>query len=428
VTDTLFVLLDGHVAATISRTRGRLELTYTPEHVARTVRTPLSLTMPVTDRPVRHDVIAPWLDGLLPESEAVRRRWGQQYSVSASSPFALLSTPVGEDCAGAARFVTEERVEPLLAGEGSVRWLDDGEVGGRLRDLQQDSSAWLGEDDAGRFSLAGAQSKTALVYDADGDRWGLPAGAAATSHILKPAIRDLDGHDLNEHLCLRAASYCGILAAPSQIKDFGGVSAVVVTRYDRAPGEPWLTRVHQEDTSQALGVPPARKYQNEGGPSATDLARLLRAALPAADAAKGVWRLFDAMALNWLIGGTDAHAKNYSLLLAGNQVALAPLYDVASTLPYDWAVERKLRLAMKFGGDYRLTGRTPSVWDKLAREFSLPAEQLRDRAADLMTAVPLAFDLAVLDEDVAALGSSLPRRLADAVAQRIEKDCRLALG
>lgn len=428
MTDTLFVLLDGHVAATITRTRARLELTYTSEHITRRDRTPLSLTMPVTDRPYGHDVISPWLDGLLPEGENVRRRWGQQYGVPASSPFALLGTPVGEDCAGAARFVTEERVEPLLAGEGSVRWLDDVEVGRRLRDLQQDSSAWLGEDNAGRFSLAGAQSKTAMLYDADEDRWGLPEGAAATSHIIKPAIRDLEDHGLNEHLCLRAAAICGILAAPSQIKDFGGVSAVVVTRYDRAPGEPWLARIHQEDASQALGVPPARKYQNEGGPSATDIARLLRAALPAADAEIGIWRLFDAMTLNWLIGGTDAHAKNYSLLLAGNQVALAPLYDVASTLPYDWAVERKLRLAMKFGADYQLVGRTPSVWDKLAKEFSLPAEQLRARAADLMDALPLAFDLAVLDDDVAALGSPLPRRLADAVAQRIEKDCRLALG
>jgi len=52
--------------------------------------------------------------------------------------------------------------------------------------------------------------------------------------------------------------------------------------------------------------------------------------------------LIDALAWNWLIAGTDAHAKNYSLLLAGNDVRLAPLYDVASALPYGMH-ERTLR-------------------------------------------------------------------------------------
>jgi serine/threonine-protein kinase HipA len=343
------------------------------------------------------------------------------------SPFALLSTPVGEDCAGAARFVTEERVEPMLADKGDVRWLTPDEVGDRLRDLRRDSSAWLGEDFTGRFSLAGAQAKTALLYDQAQGRWGLPEGAAATSHILKPAIEGLDEHDLNEHLCLRAAAACELLAAPSAVVRFGDVSAIVVTRYDRAAGDPWLGRVHQEDTCQALGVPPVVKYQNEGGPSTSDLARLLRAVLPAAEAEAGVWRLFDAATFSWLIGGTDAHAKSYSILLAGGQVALAPLYDIASVLPYGWH-PRTLRLAMKYGGDYRLLGRTPSVWPRLAAEFSLPADALRERAARLMDAVPQAFAQVAHDPEVVSLGSDLPGRLADAVAARIATDCRTTLG
>jgi serine/threonine-protein kinase HipA len=33
---------------------------------------------------------------------------------------------------------------------------------------------------------------------------------------------------------------------------------------------------------------------------------------------------------NWLIGSTDAHAKNYSILIgAGGRVRLAPLYEMA---------------------------------------------------------------------------------------------------
>jgi len=56
-----------------------------------------------------------------------------------------------------------------------------------------------------------------------------------------------------------------------------------------------------------------------------------------------------------LIAGTDAHAKNYSLLLSGPQVRLAPLYDVASILPYDEFDLRKVKLAMKIGGEYKLS-------------------------------------------------------------------------
>ena len=45
--------------------------------------------------------------------------------------------------------------------------------------------------DAGQFSLAGAQPKTALVFD--GQRWGVPYGPTPTTHILKPPSDVFDG-------------------------------------------------------------------------------------------------------------------------------------------------------------------------------------------------------------------------------------------
>ena len=60
-----------------------------------------------------------------------------------------------------------------------------------------------------------------------------------------------------------------------------------------------------------------------------------------------VQSLVDAIAFNWLIAGTEAHAKNYALLLDGNgAVRLAPLYDLASILPYQmWVPEILARSA-----------------------------------------------------------------------------------
>jgi serine/threonine-protein kinase HipA len=63
---------------------------------------------------------------------------------------------------------------------------------------------------------------------------------------------------------------------------------------------------------------------------------------------QAVRRFADALIWKRLIGGTDAHAKNYSILLAADQARLAPLYDIASALPYG-RHERKLRLAMRSG-------------------------------------------------------------------------------
>lgn len=83
--------------------------------------------------------------------------------------------------------------------------------------------------------------------------------------------------------------------------------------------------MHQEDLCQAFGVRPERKYQNEGGPSPAAVVQLLRDRIvPLEQAERAVWRFLDALSLNWLIMGTDAHAKNYSLLLSGPQVRLAP--------------------------------------------------------------------------------------------------------
>ena len=325
MTDALAVVLGDLVAGTVTRLRGgRLRFDYSDEYLNEPGGTPLSLSMPVQVRSHPDHVVTPWLWGLLPDNDAVLRRWARAFHVTASSPFSLLSTPVGQDCAGAVRFAPAGEVDRLLGRSGEVAWLREDDVAGRLRELREDSTAWLGTSFTGQFSLAGAQAKTALLFQ--GGRWGVPSGATPTTHILKPAMTGFDDHDLNEHLCLDAARRAGLLAARTTVSRFGAETAVVVTRYDRRarPGGEIL-RVHQEDLCQALGVPPSRKYQNEGGPGPAQIARLLREAMPPAVADDAVWRFADALIWNWVVAGTDAHAKNYSLLLAGNQIRLAPL-------------------------------------------------------------------------------------------------------
>ena len=196
----------------------------------------------------------------------------------------------------------------------------------------------------GQFSLAGAQPKTALLLQ--NGRWGIPSGQIPTTHILKPPTGHFDGHAENEHICLNLAGSLGLPVAETRVMRFEKEIAIVIERYDRQPSGNNIIRVHQEDICQALGVLPTKKYQNEGGPSPVDVIELLRSA--STDRVTDVETFVDALAFNWLIGGADAHAKNYSLLLAnGPTIRLAPLYDIASILPYDQVDTKRIKLAMK---------------------------------------------------------------------------------
>jgi serine/threonine-protein kinase HipA len=419
MTDTLLVILDDVLAGTLTRmSGGRLRFDYDASYQERSGPTPLSLSMPVQVRSHPDQQINPWLWGLLPDNEQVLRRWGREFHVTASSAFSLLATPIGEDCAGAVRFAPPDELEHVLGRTGEVTWLTEDDVASRLRELREDSTAWLGRTFTGQFSLAGAQAKTALLFD--GSQWGVPSGPIPTTHILKPAIAGLDDHDLNEHLCLDAARRAGLIAARSAIAQFADETAVVITRYDRIEAsDKGMSRVHQEDLCQALGVPPSAKYQNEGGPTPARIARLFRDAMAPQAGEDAVRRFADALIWNWLIGGTDAHAKNYSILLAGNQVRLAPLYDIASALPYG-THERKLRLAMKIGTSYDVYLQR-NRWPDAARDLGLDAEALVERARELARIAPDAFADAVSAPDVVALRRELPGRLLDLVAGRARR-------
>ena len=419
--DVLLVLIGDEVAGRLERgAADRLTFSYDERYRAQRDPVPLSVSMPVAVARHSGDAVAAWLWGLLPDDDRVLRRWAERFDVRARSPFGLLGAPVGRDCAGAVSFVRPEGLDDLAGGDG-VTWLSDDDVAARLRHLQQDTTGWLGADFTGRFSLAGAQAKTALLR-ADG-RWGLPRGTQATTHILKPAVAGFDQHDLDEHLCLRSAALVGLDVVRTEVADFGDLRAVVVERYDRAglpSGEP--VRVHQEDVCQSLGLHPSLKYQAEGGPRPSDVASLFRRVMPAAVAERAVWRFAQALAWNWVIAGTDAHAKNYSLLLGRGQVRFAPLYDIASALPYGH--ERDLRMAMKLGDDYRLHVQRPSTWAALGRDLRLPADDLRAEAVRQAAAAPEAMAKAA--GEVEHLHSAFASRLVEAVTARAARCAAMA--
>jgi serine/threonine-protein kinase HipA len=381
----LAVRMGGQTVGTLDGAdRRSIRFTYDPDYAAGPASTPLSVSMPLRLSPYLHATVHPYLWGLLPDNDRVLERWAREFGCSASDVMGLLRG-VGGDVAGAARYVAQDAT-PEGSRPGGVEWLSDADVARFLRDLRRDPSTWRPHPE-GRWSLAGAQAKIALHYDRAGDRWGIPAGAAPTTHIVKPAIGGLDDFDINEHLCLNAARHAGLIAATTSIRTFDDERALVVERYDRVVDDAGaVVRVHQEDLCQALGVHPDRKYEVDGGPGAEQLGRLVREVSGARDAT----RFFDALVYHWLVLATDGHAKNFSLLLSGHQVRLAPLYDVASALPH-LDHPRKARLAQKIGGEYRPASIGRRHWERLARSLGLGADDAHERIVALADRLPDAF-------------------------------------
>jgi serine/threonine-protein kinase HipA len=418
----LLTLLEGQIIGTVARDgRGRLAFKYAEDWRTSPDAYPLSLSLPLATSQHRSAPIEAYLWGLLPDNEQILQRWAQRFKVSPRSVYSLISN-VGEDCAGAVQFATPDRLAAITRNTPGIEWLSESGVAERLRILRKDHSAWRIPRDTGQFSLAGAQPKTALFFD--NGRWGVPSGRTPTTHILKPPSADFDGHAENEHFSLTLARALKLPAATSEVRDFAGEAAIVVERYDRVRSTATIRRVHQEDLCQALGLQPTAKYQNEGGPSPETIVALLAAYSTRPE--EDIGTFIDALIFNWLIGGTDAHAKNYSILHGnGGKVRLAPLYDVASALPYPDIDPKKIKLAMKIGGDYRLRDIGARQWRKLAADLRRKPEEIVDRVAAL--AESMRAQVPIIAEQVKQNGLTHPiiDRLAAALTERTELCLRL---
>ena len=120
------------------------------------------------------------------------------------------------------------------------------------------------------------------------------------------------------------------------------------------------------------------------------------------------------------------NCTNYSLLLSGEQMRLAPLYDVASALPYDEMHLPKLTMAMKIGGRDGVQAVQGRHWRRFAVANALDPDETIDRVRDLAQRAPDAFTSAAAVPAVRALDSTMPAKLCDRIAARVE-DCIAAL-
>ena len=128
-----------------------------------------------------------------------------------------------------------------------------------------------------------------------------------------------------------------------------------------------------------------------------------------------------ACTFNWLIGGADAHAQSFSMLIgAGGRNRLASLYDVASALVYDFDV-KKLKLAIEIGGKYLLDEIGLRQWEKFATEARLPKQELLAASRDTAHDLPKAVHEVAGEARQGGLDHPVIGRLADRLSARSER-------
>jgi serine/threonine-protein kinase HipA len=333
-----------------------MEFAYDATWVESEESRPLSLSLPINldGLPLKGDKVGFFFDNLLPDSEVIRQRVRSRFHTRSGDAFDLLEA-IGRDCVGALQLLPEGKT-PEGVSKISATPLSDSQVEKLLVGAVSGASALHDDDEEFRLSIAGAQEKTALTWHRK--RWCLPHGATPTTHIFKLPVGLVGGRKMdmtasleNEWLCARLFAEYGVPVASCEVKKFGAAKALVVTRFDRAlhsSGRYWL-RLPQEDFCQATGTPSSSKYEADGGPGLTDIARILQGSESRED---DLATLVRTQLLFWMLAATDGHAKNFSIrLLAQGRYRLTPLYDVLSAWPiagprHNQVHPTKLKLAM----------------------------------------------------------------------------------
>lgn len=332
---SLFVTMNGiEVGEYINRSSGAQEFIYSDSWLKQSAAIPLSLSLPLTDKKHKGDVVHNYFDNLLPDNPEVRNRIQSRFASKTNKPFDLLAD-IGLDCVGAIQLFNEQADVNVKKIEGTP--VSDSEIAQTLKNYL---TLPLGMSSRGEFriSIAGAQEKTAFLWHEN--QWQRPIGPTPTTHIFKLPIGkihynniDLSDSVENEWLCLKILKAFGLPVAKPSIQTFDDVKVLVVKRFDRvlAEDKSWLIRQPQEDMCQALGYAPALKYESDGGPGISSIMNVLASA---SNAEASRIQFMKSVFVFWLLDAIDGHAKNFSVFLKQRgRFELTPLYDVISALP-----------------------------------------------------------------------------------------------
>lgn len=357
--DRLGVYFGDRLVGDLAVNDGRFSFAYDASWLKAPDTFPVSQSLPLAGGFKSSNAAHAFFSNLLPEGH-VRQLVARRLGVSEDNDFVLLER-LGGECAGA---LVISREPPSPVEKHSYRPLDEGD----LANLAKRGVAFAETSGTGgiRLSLAGAQDK--LAVKVEGSRLLLPEGSSPSTHILKFANPDYKHMPENELIVTKLAARCGLPTVDAELRTIGRAKHLLVRRYDRVvDADESIRRLHQEDLCQALGVPPGRKYEDEGGPGFSACFGMIEEASlePALDTRELIrWLTF-----NTIVGNADGHAKNLSLVRTDRDgLRLAPFYDLLSTAIYPRVATR---VAMKIGKESDPGQVKATDWRELAKAIGV---------------------------------------------------------
>lgn len=387
---------------------GEYIFTYHREFL-RSAADPISLTMPLREKPYVSNVLHPFFDGLIPEGwllQIALRNWKLRYT----DRFELLKAT----CLDAVGAVS---VKPL--GKDKLNTLDAGFEGGEYfrrdncpvthtercmisyrplsknqvaqHELYTDAASnkmfgtktrpkcvGISNDDlqscaeeqiGARINVAGVQKKLSLsLAYKDDENVRLTHMKRGGQYILKPQADMFELLPETEHLCMKLAEVCKFDVPPCALIPLkSGEMAYLVKRFDRKKAK----KLYQEDFCQLSEKPTSEKYQS----SVEKCAKLIEAYCAAPKISLVLF--YDIVLFNYIIGNADMHLKNYSLVKnpKTGQIELSPCYDYVSTkllMPED-----KEDTALTINGKKSKLKRQD--WTSLAKSMGLGEDHFQGR-------------------------------------------------
>ena len=268
--------------------------------------------------------LPPFFAGLLPESDLRQRLEATRHNPEDRDDFGVLAA-AGQDLPGAVV------VQPPADAHSIPEHARTFGVTGGAGNLEMSVTEGAAE---GAASISGVQNKLALSTVHKGKRYTMPGHGKLSDVIAKLPAKNDDSQIFNEYVAMQLAKAAGVNVASCEpmnlsVIEIDGLQAIAgtatsflaVERYDRQGNE----RIHAEDACQMLGRMPAAKYGKEEQFGL--LLNLLDALSPRG--VRDVREFFMRQAVNTLIGNSDAHLKNFSVLYADKvHPQLTPAYDI----------------------------------------------------------------------------------------------------
>lgn len=336
-----------------------------------------------------------FLENLLPEEDN-RRAIAEKNKLDAKDVVGLLMI-TGRDSAGALQIYSEEEFRELKYDPHKVQTIM---VSHLAEGIKKSGTAINFITTIGlEPSLSGAQDKIACRYDRERNEVSFPVSGGATTHILKPnnvtnkkGYKILELSALNELISLRLAEKVLNNVPPTCFYESPARDLFIIERYDRQVSEVGIRRIHQFDFCQYFGLSSSDKYEVSPGRAKKGkhgVKDILSALQEESEEPTDVEKMLDWVVFNYLIGNTDSHLKNISMISTGSGFKLAPFYDITSVEFYQdkGAYLFDNNFAFDIGGESKMNQICDFHWKKFAKDLGLGEDYFLLRIRQLSYAI-----------------------------------------